>query len=104
MKDQGKKMIKEYILFDEMDNVVTAINHLKRGRSVSLQIYENIQEIRVQEEIPFGHKFAICEIKRGENILKYGESIGIASQDIAPGEHVHVHNLYSIRGKVKSEC
>jgi altronate dehydratase small subunit len=51
------------------------------------------------EKIRFGHKFAIRAIGRGEAIIKYGEPIGLATQDIAAGRHVHVHNLESTRGR-----
>ncbi|MDQ6598863.1 SAF domain-containing protein [Bacillus salipaludis] len=35
----------------------------------------------------------------GEDILKYGEVIGLATTDIEPGEHVHIHNLEGKRGR-----
>lgn len=40
-----------------------------------------------------GHKLALCDIKSGEKVVKYGFPIGVASQDIKKGEHVHTHNL-----------
>ena len=40
-----------------------------------------------------GHKYALCAIRTGENVIKYGMPIGHATCDIAPGEHVHVHNV-----------
>ncbi len=40
-----------------------------------------------------GHKTALCDIKKGENIIKYGYSIGRAAEDIKKGSHVHVHNI-----------
>lgn len=40
-----------------------------------------------------GHKYAVCNIKKGEDIIKYGYPIGTAKQDIKAGEHVHSHNL-----------
>ena len=43
--------------------------------------------------IPFGHKTALVTMHEGEPVLKYGVVIGRATSDIAPGEHVHVHNL-----------
>ena len=49
--------------------------------------------ITVLEPIPAGHKIAIRPIARGEAVLKYGQRIGLAGTDIAPGKHVHVHNL-----------
>ncbi len=46
-------------------------------------------------EIPSGHKFALKDIKQGEFIVKYGEIIGRAKQDIKKGEWVHTHNVKS---------
>ncbi|MGN1201735.1 MAG: UxaA family hydrolase [Eubacterium sp.] len=40
-----------------------------------------------------GHKYAVKDIKQGEQIIKYGFPIGIAVQDIKQGEHIHTHNL-----------
>ena len=40
-----------------------------------------------------GHKYALRDIKCGENIIKYGNPIGHATEDIKCGEHVHSHNL-----------
>lgn len=42
---------------------------------------------------------AVAEIKKGEYCYKYGEVIGDATEDIHPGDHVHVHNLESTRGR-----
>ncbi|GAC1418051.1 MAG: UxaA family hydrolase [Candidatus Velthaea sp.] len=50
-------------------------------------------------DIPAGHKIALRPIACGELVLKYGQSIGKASAPIAAGEHVHVHNVESIRGR-----
>ena len=40
-----------------------------------------------------GHKYALRDIKAGENIIKYGNPIGHATEDIKQGEHVHTHNV-----------
>ena len=45
--------------------------------------------------IPAGHKFALKDIKNGEYVIKYGEIIGRATQDIKEGEWVHTHNVKS---------
>ncbi len=47
----------------------------------------------VEINLENGHKYARCHIKSGENIIKYGNPIGHATQDIKPGEHVHSHNV-----------
>ena len=46
-------------------------------------------------DIPAGHKIALRDISRGEKIIKYGEVIGVAKEDIKKGEWVHVHNVKS---------
>jgi len=45
------------------------------------------------ENIPFGHKMALRDIKSGEDIIKYGYPIGHATTDIKAGSHVHTQNL-----------
>lgn len=40
-----------------------------------------------------GHKVALCDIKKGDNIIKYGYPIGHAECDIKKGEHIHTHNI-----------
>ncbi|NKW10643.1 hypothetical protein HGG76_20035 [Ochrobactrum tritici] len=49
--------------------------------------------------MPAGHKLAIRPIMQYEHILKYGEVIGEATQDIAEGEHVHVHNCWGVKAR-----
>ena len=47
----------------------------------------------VKVNLENGHKYARCNIKKGEPVIKYGFPIGFASADIAQDEHVHTHNL-----------
>ena len=49
--------------------------------------------VRTIEKIPSAHKVALRRIAKGEPVFKYGQIIGLATRDIAPGAHVHVHNL-----------
>ena len=59
----------------------------------------NIETILVTGNIPYGHKIALIDISKNEQIIKYGEEIGVATKDIHKGEYVHVHNLDSMRGR-----
>lgn len=59
----------------------------------------NVQPVTALDAIPYGHKLALCGIPAGEEIVKYGEVIGVAAKDIKKGNHVHVHNLDSMRGR-----
>lgn len=47
----------------------------------------------VEINLENGHKYALCDIKKGENIIKYGNPIGHATEDIKCGDHVHSHNV-----------
>ena len=47
----------------------------------------------VEVNISNGHKYATRDIKKGENVIKYGMPIGHATEDISRGEHVHTQNL-----------
>ena len=47
------------------------------------------------DKIPAGHKYALCDIKTGDYVIKYGEIIGKATCDIKEGEWVHTHNVKS---------
>lgn len=56
----------------------------------------------VEVNVENGHKYAVCDIKKGENIIKYGMPIGHATEDIKKGEHVHTHNVKTnLSGKME---
>jgi altronate dehydratase small subunit len=85
------------IVMKPADNVATVVEAVEAGDSVAAG-GDGIA-IRVVEKIPFGHKFALRAIAKGQPVVKYGETIGLATRDILPGQHVHVHNLESCRGR-----
>ncbi len=75
----------DYIIINKRDNVGVALRNLFKGDAVS--------NITLLTDVPEKHKFALGDIKKGENVIKYGYSIGVASQDIKKGEYIHSHNL-----------
>lgn len=82
------------------DNVVTVLAALDPGEAVLVMERDGSSfDLVVHDPIPFGHKAAVTAISRGQDVIKYGESIGMATRQIERGEHVHVHNLDSKRGK-----
>jgi len=87
------------IAMKSSDNVATAIVELREGEMSEVRIGKESKRILIHETIPFGFKFSLREIKKGEAILKYGEPIGLASVDILPGRVVHVHNVEGARGR-----
>jgi altronate dehydratase small subunit len=87
--------MKPALVISERDNVATALETLEPGRSLTLGPIA----LTVQERIPHGHKVALVDIAAGQPVIKYGSPIGLAITDIQSGEHVHVHNLASSRGR-----
>jgi altronate hydrolase len=69
------------------DNVVVARLALMPGAALPAE------GIAANASIPAGHKMATAPIKAGQPIRKYDQIIGFATADIAPGDHVHVHNV-----------
>ncbi|MBA4423885.1 MAG: D-galactarate dehydratase [Syntrophus sp. (in: bacteria)] len=92
-----------YEVIRSCENAATVMQDIEPHTEVELPIAGDRLTIRIRERIKFGHKFAIRDIKKGALIMKYGESIGIATRDIRSGQHVHVHNLESARGRGDKE-
>ena len=69
------------------DNVMVALADLAAGQSI-----EGL-DFPLAQDVARGHKFASRAIMAGQNVIRYGQTIGQAITDIAAGEHVHVHNL-----------
>ena len=86
------------IIVDSLDNVATTITNLEAGSTVTFK-FGLKKKVKLKQSIPFGHKFALKKIKKGEKIIKYAEMIGRATQSIEEGEHVHIHNVESMRGR-----
>lgn len=81
------------------DNVATVLQTVKKCSTVTVRQDSKSVDYSVSEDIPAGHKFALMDIGAGELIRKYGEVIGVATKDIKAGQHVHIHNVESCRGR-----
>lgn len=81
------------------DNVGTLIRETEKGETLEIAVGDEIIDVTLNEDIPFGHKVALYDIEEGETIYKYGVSIGYASEDIEQGDWVHVHNVDSNYGR-----
>lgn len=79
------------ILLDPRDTVFVLRGRLAAGETIMV----GGAPVVVARDLPIAHKIARDAIKAGAKILKYGAPIGVATQDIACGEHVHVHNVRS---------
>ena len=83
----------------EKDNVATAIADIESGEEIDVEIGKPKKKVKVKQDIAFGHKFALSDIAKESDVIKYGEIIGKATADIGGGMHVHVHNVESLRGR-----
>ena len=81
------------IAVDTSDNVATCLHAVEAGADVSVKSGPDVITMTVTDAIPRGHKIALENIAGGDTVRKYGEVIGKASATIAPGQHVHTHNV-----------
>ena len=87
------------VVMKSADNVATCLADLQAGAAEPITVDGNLATVQIKDDIPFGHKIALVNIGLGEQVIKYGEVIGVASRAIAAGEHVHVHNVESVRAR-----
>ena len=83
------------LVVSDRDNVATALEPLEAGHPITLGERTVVPRVL----IPAGHKVAVAGISAGTPVIKYGSPIGVATADIAPGDHVHTQNLASTRGR-----
>jgi len=91
--------MRTHVLLNSDDSVVTALTELDSGTSLTVELVSGPLDVTVSSEIPYAHKIAVRAMTAGDPVVKYGEVIGIASQNIAPGDWVHVHNVESARAR-----
>jgi tRNA A58 N-methylase Trm61 len=85
-------MKNKYIIMNPDDNCATSLTEIHNDEIIELN---GGKTIKINQEIPMGHKFALININKGDLITKYGQIIGIATEDIKVGEWIHVHNIKS---------
>jgi len=91
--------MRQLIVINPKDNVAIATVDLHKGQDIQIDTDNGKLVITLKSGIKFGHKVAIKNIKNGSPVYKYGEEMGITTEDISSGEHVHVHNVVGQRGR-----
>ena len=89
------------IILKPNDNVGTAIRPLKRYTEIILKLKKQLINFEIKDNIKLCHKFSLNKIRRGDKIIKYGEIIGVAINDIQSGNLVHIHNIQSLHHNSK---
>ncbi len=90
--------MQDFLKINDNDNVVVALNVIPAGTEISLEGSEGTQTVTALEEIPAGHKMALCDIPAGGEVVKYGYRIGNAKQPIKAGGWIHTHNVKTALG------
>ncbi|NGM70522.1 UxaA family hydrolase [Natronolimnobius sp. AArcel1] len=85
------------IRLDAADTVVTLLEDADRGDEIE---FSDDETITLSEDVPFGHKVALVDHEKGDEVCKYDEVIGGTTAPIEAGEWVHTHNCTSLRGQV----
>ena len=93
-------MRKRMIQINKADNVGVALSPIGAGEEVTF----GETSIIALEDIPQGHKMALEDIEEGENVIKYGHSIGHSVSKITKGNWVHTHNMMTnLSGEIEYE-
>ncbi len=87
--------MRDLMILKPEDDVAVALRDLPEGPAT----LPDGGTLHLLQAIPLGHKVARRAMTAGHRILKYGAAIGEATQAIAAGAHVHVHNLRSLRAR-----
>jgi len=74
------------------DNCATSLVEIPENTELEI---ESGEKININQKIPFGHKFALRKVNKGDLVKKYGQIIGIATEDIKIGDWIHTHNIKS---------
>ena len=92
-------MKKGILLHETSDDVGVAALDIKAGEEIQAVTLEGapVAVVKVVEDVPLGHKVAMRDMASGKHVQEYGRAIGYASTDIKFGQHVHVHNIKSLR-------
>jgi len=87
------------LLADVRDNVATLMASVQPRDEVMITSIEqiNLGTVNLKDAVETFHKVSVRAIPAGDYVIKFGETIGVASQLIPPGSHVHVHNVISDR-------
>ncbi|MCM1188429.1 MAG: altronate dehydratase family protein [bacterium] len=90
--------MQDFLKINEKDKVVVALKTIPAGKTVTVEVEGQTKEITALEEIPAGHKMAVCDIPAGGEVIKYGSRIGNAKEEIKAGAWIHTHNLKTALG------
>jgi|Deesub1362A_J573_1020465.scaffolds.fasta_scaffold00925_16 (2R)-sulfolactate sulfo-lyase subunit alpha len=89
----------KFCVHHKNDTVGVAVSEILAGETVEGWVMDSSDTLKItaRANIPLGHKIALADFAKGDQVIKYNEPIGFAVSEIKIGEHVHIHNLRSAR-------
>lgn len=90
--------MQNFIKINDNDNVVVALEAIPAGESINVGVQGAEKQITALEEIPVGHKMAVCDIPEGGEVIKYGYRIGNTKEAVKAGAWIHTHNIKTALG------
>ncbi len=86
------------VLLQPDDDVAAVLDKVGSDAVVTVTLGSSgkaLRKLTVRQEVPFGHKVAVRAVAKGNPVRRYGFPIGIATEEISEGDHVHSHNMRS---------
>jgi len=93
-------MATDFLVHEDADGVgVVVVEGLKAGQEITGWVMKEDRTIaiKINDDIPIGHKVALQDYAKGDTIIKYNTDIGKVIAPIKKGEHLHVHNVKTKR-------
>lgn len=92
-------MIFDCMVHNKVDNVGVILHEVKVGNTICVKCLEDglTFSLIANSDVAANFKISLSEIDTGENVVEYGEIIGVATKPISLGELVHIHNIKSLK-------
>lgn len=87
------------LLLNPADHVAVLVDCAAAGDRVDIVNGQGVAQVTVAASLGVGQKIAVADAATGARLRKYGEVIGELTSAVRAGDHVHVHNLVSLRGR-----
>ncbi|MBQ9904710.1 MAG: UxaA family hydrolase [Synergistaceae bacterium] len=91
------------LMIDETDNVVTCVEEVSAGSDVVYRKGNDILTVKAIDDIPYCHKAALKDFAEGEDVIKYGESLGKTNVAVKKGGWLWDGNMHSVPRDYDSE-
>ncbi|MBQ2616572.1 MAG: UxaA family hydrolase [Synergistaceae bacterium] len=91
------------LMIDETDNVVTCVEEVSAGSEVFYRKGDEILSVKALEDIPYCHKVALKDFEAGDDVIKYGESLGKTNVAVKKGGWLWDKNMHSVPRDYDSE-